>query len=532
MNLKAYSGNGRYIFISYAHKDKEAVLPVIEQLQKNGYNVWFDEGIRIGAEWPEHIAEQVIGCTCFIGFISKNSVDSRECRNEIYLAEAENKDLFTILLEDTTLSPGLRMKLSTAQSIVKYNYASESDFYIKLLETEEIQKCKGSEEFQIFENKLIRYHGQLDHIVIPNDIRWIGFNAFEDCRGIRNIRITENVRRIGKYAFYGCTGLVAYSVDEDNDSYKDIEGVLYNKSESVVMGYPAAKAGSIYIVSDKTKRVQAFTFQNCNQLKKLILPETITHIDEQAFECCTELMEFKIPDSLRTITNKCFRGCTNLMKVAFGNSSVTKIESNAFSGCSNLLEINLPDRIECIETMAFAYCDSLQEIRIPSAMKEIADYTFYECTSLENIDFSGVTHIGNYAFKYCTSLEYLNFPASVKSIGFAAFSRDDSLRDVIIPDTVEKVSGYCFDFSESLERVVLGRGLELIAVGTFSGASNLRELHLSAFTKRICEKAFEGCDALADIYFEGTPEQWNAIDIEADNEALGRAKVHFEKYAQ
>ena len=45
----AYSGDEPYLFISYAHKDSERVLPVILSLQEKGFRVWYDEGIEVGS---------------------------------------------------------------------------------------------------------------------------------------------------------------------------------------------------------------------------------------------------------------------------------------------------------------------------------------------------------------------------------------------------------------------------------------------------------------------------------------------------
>ena len=65
-NLKAYDGKGPYIFISYAHKDNETVLPLIEGLKQRGFNVWYDAGIEAGTEWPEYIGTKVFYCNCLI----------------------------------------------------------------------------------------------------------------------------------------------------------------------------------------------------------------------------------------------------------------------------------------------------------------------------------------------------------------------------------------------------------------------------------------------------------------------------------
>lgn len=55
-SVRPYEGDENYIFISYCHKDKAKVFPIIEQLAKDGFRVWYDEGIAPGEDWPEVIA--------------------------------------------------------------------------------------------------------------------------------------------------------------------------------------------------------------------------------------------------------------------------------------------------------------------------------------------------------------------------------------------------------------------------------------------------------------------------------------------
>lgn len=525
-NLKAYAGNGKYIFISYSHKDKEEVYPIIEHLQKNGYNVWFDEGITPGEEWPEFIAEQVIDCTCFIGFISENSANSKECKNEIYLADNENKDIFTILLEETTLSPGLKMKLSTAQSIMKYNYKEEGNFYIKLFETEKLQECKNEEEFQIMNNKLIRYHGKLENIIIPEIINRVGYNAFENCSSIKTVEITKNIRQIGKYAFYGCNNLVQFIVDEDNDSFSDKDGILYNKSGSCLMCYPAKKINNEYSIPEKTKRVQAFAFKNCSNLVNITIPNTVTKIDEQAFESCTSLITIEIPQTIDQIEQMLFRNCASLVSIKLPENLKT-IASNAFSGCMSLQKIELPESLESIERMAFSYCDSLKRIKFPSKITKIADYTFYECSELEEIDFGNVVEIDDYAFKYCEEIKHLIFTDKIKKIGFASFSRNNKIEDIYISKSIRKIGGYAFDCNPSLKKVIIEEGLEKIEEGTFYACENLEEIYLPKSIKKIESKAFYKCK-LTNINYAGNKEDWNKIEIENENDEIKIENVRFE----
>ena len=94
-SVKAYLGKDPYIFVSYAHKDKEQVLPFIVELQKK-YNVWFDDGIHFGVEWEEDIFRHLKGCEIFIYMITPSSLASGNCKDEIRTARDLNKNFINI----------------------------------------------------------------------------------------------------------------------------------------------------------------------------------------------------------------------------------------------------------------------------------------------------------------------------------------------------------------------------------------------------------------------------------------------------
>lgn len=142
-NFRPYEGEQPYIFISYAHKDSETVYPIIERLNKDGYRVWFDDGITPGTEWPEYIATRIDHCSVFIFFASPNSVGSENCRREVNFVLNRKKSFFTITIEPTTLSLGLEMQISTQQNITLYDYADEEKFYDTLYDTPFLASCKN-----------------------------------------------------------------------------------------------------------------------------------------------------------------------------------------------------------------------------------------------------------------------------------------------------------------------------------------------------------------------------------------------------
>ena len=61
--FKPYEGDKPYIFISYAHADDDAVLPIVSDMHRRGYNIWYDEGIEVGSEWQECIASHSCRCS-------------------------------------------------------------------------------------------------------------------------------------------------------------------------------------------------------------------------------------------------------------------------------------------------------------------------------------------------------------------------------------------------------------------------------------------------------------------------------------
>ena len=97
---KAYEGNEPYIFISYAHKDSDKVIPIIQALQDRGFRVWYDEGLEVGSSWSDMIEEYLFKCACTICFISPNFLNSQNCQDEIDYAKEIKKSPLIVYLED------------------------------------------------------------------------------------------------------------------------------------------------------------------------------------------------------------------------------------------------------------------------------------------------------------------------------------------------------------------------------------------------------------------------------------------------
>ena len=140
-----YDHQEDYIFVSYAHKDSEDVVPILERMNEEGYRIWYDDGIMPGSEWPENVATHLNECAAVLAFISPESIQSANCRREVTYALSKMKPFLGVFLRQTSLSPGMEMQLSAQQCILKYNYADEEDFYRKLFSSIILSSCRNTE---------------------------------------------------------------------------------------------------------------------------------------------------------------------------------------------------------------------------------------------------------------------------------------------------------------------------------------------------------------------------------------------------
>ena len=141
--IKPYEGTEPYIFISYAHRDYERLVPILRELEKRGYRFWYDEGIDPGTEWPESIANHLENSSACLSFISPYSAESKNCRREINFALSRNIALLTVFLEETEISSGLEMQISTYQSIIAYKYPDLPSLMERIVSVDVMESCRG-----------------------------------------------------------------------------------------------------------------------------------------------------------------------------------------------------------------------------------------------------------------------------------------------------------------------------------------------------------------------------------------------------
>lgn len=253
----------------------------------------------------------------------------------------------------------------------------------------------------------------------------------------------------------------------------------------------------VVIYENSVKTIGMAAFEYCSSLADIVLPEGVTTIARSAFWGCSSLSRIDLPEGVTTIGHSAFYGCEKLSSVKLPNS-LTTIEGFAFSGC-NGLTITIPDNVESMSMLTFSDCTGL-DITIPGRfLTKIENPIGSNCKDVRVTIAEGTTVIEEYAFQKRPGIVSVTIPESVTSIGHAAFWQCSGLTDIIIPSSVTEIGDDAFSKCTNLTNVTLPDGLTFIGEGVFFICKGLVSVVIPNSVKSIEYEAFNGCSALKSI---------------------------------
>ena len=142
-----YDGDKPYLFISYSHLDEQVVFPILQGVQQAGFRVWMDRGIEVGTEWSNNIADRLRDCGGVLFFVSKNSINSENCLDEIACAKSHKKAAILIFLEDNLVLPsGVEMQTARFQRMYATRHSGVDGVVRALISAPVLQSCRRKSE--------------------------------------------------------------------------------------------------------------------------------------------------------------------------------------------------------------------------------------------------------------------------------------------------------------------------------------------------------------------------------------------------
>ena len=215
------------------------------------------------------------------------------------------------------------------------------------------------------------------------------------------------------------------------------------------------------------------SFYRCSNLSSVIIPNSVTSIQDIAFTNCSSLTSITIPLNINTIGRAAFSSCSSLVSINFNATNCTSAASagdyngvyygSIFDGCASLTTINIGNNVQRIPYNLFDNCSSLTVVNIT----DIASWCSIEfdtnpLSSAHNLYLNGelltnlvipetVSEIKSNAFSGASCLTNLTLHNSVISIGEGAFKGCNNIEGTLtIPESIEFIGGWAFAFCTGL----------------------------------------------------------------------------------
>lgn len=349
-------------------------------------------------------------------------------------------------------------------------------------------------DFEIIGDELIRYKGEESLVRIPEGVVSIGASAFWNNTYVKEIILPSTLERLGGDCFYYCTNLEKITIPpkvgimgnnpfagcpklllKNESPYFVLEnGVLYDKAKSNLIHYTISKSDKVFFVPDTVICLGKHCFFACDNLKKIVIPESVIRMENNPFSGCTKLtVENHSPfyhfengviyNKYKTTVIGCLNG-TKIERLALPES-VTLVSRNSFWNCKGIKSLIISKNINRIGYNPFAGCENLvlesesplfpcengviydvgkthilcatnravgEQFRIPDGVSHINRGVFSGCVDMKEIDLNGVTYIDKSSFTSCVSLTELYIPDGVTYIGEWAFAYCTDLKKISI----------------------------------------------------------------------------------------------------
>ncbi|MBQ8101132.1 MAG: leucine-rich repeat protein, partial [Paludibacteraceae bacterium] len=328
-------------------------------------------------------------------------------------------------------------------------------------------------------------------VIVPNSVKSIETSAFAGCINMTNIAIPNSVASIGSAVFSGCTSLPVI------DSIRYAGTYLIEAVDKTLSTYP---------IKEGTKWIGDEAFIQCDNLKSIIIPNSVTDVGEAAFRYCYNLEEVSLGANIMSLGRNVFNKDTSIKKVYYNIRNLRKQKPNAdenpfpFNYSSgSISSFIIGDSVEFLPGYLFKNMSKITTLEIPNNVIEIGEPAFVGCTNLENVVIGdGITTLPTDAFQGCVSLKSVKGGKNIRAIRKRAFYNCQNLTDISWSNHLELIDTAAF-YHCKIKDVTIPNSMNYIADSAFYGCFELENLTLGESIKDIGSHGFYDCISLTSV---------------------------------
>lgn len=372
---------------------------------------------------------------------------------------------------------------------------------------------------------------KLTDVQLPKNLNSLGDYSFAYCKSLKTIILNDGLKSIGSGSFIGCSissisipasvsyiGLVAFDGSGIVEVYiSDLEAWCKIKFAGYRSNPLNADASLILngvrqrelVIPESITDINNYAFAGCSSISKIVFHDKVKSIGEHAFYGCLGMSSIQIPASIDSLGVGAFSRCLNLwsIKVDQNNkkydsrndcNAIMKTESNELvAGCQKTV---IPDNTKSIGDYAFYNLFGIKAVKLPASLEKIGTCAFYSCYDLTSVLLpEGMTSIGAAAFSGCNNLKDIVLPNSVTFIGHSAFDGCSSLSDIVFPNSIDSIKNSTFSGC-GFKTVIIPNSVKCLDNFAFSSCRNLTSISISENVDSIGDKVFDDCINLEDVY--------------------------------
>ena len=151
--------------------------------------------------------------------------------------------------------------------------------------------------------------------------------AFSSCEKLVSVMLPETITSIGETMFYECPLIENIVVNGNGGVYSSEYGVLYKGNSLAV--YPQGKVDKKFNIPAGTDSICDYAFFDNQNLKNVILPDSVKSIGNSAFSGCSALTSVTIGKNVKSIGIYAFFNCLSLKSIKLSDTT-TEIGDSAF----------------------------------------------------------------------------------------------------------------------------------------------------------------------------------------------------------